>query len=207
MNVLAIVRAVRASVKRPDFRQIRFALTGAGQRDTFSLGNLEYTAKRLSTPFGCRTNQSTPFPQFKSEEPVMSFADNQQYQSTPWGQIAARAEPDERSRAYQEDLFAPHGRPCWCSPRWSLSICEPDIAATLAQTLMGNGRGGWLVVMLLFMGVAWLANYWAMSSTSVGMQYAGLGLYVAAQSIISRRCCSSLNCRNLADRMSFQRRE
>ena len=46
------------------------------------------------------------------------------------------------------------------------------------------GSGGWLVVLLLFTGVAWLANYWAMSSTSVGMQYAGLGLYVVAESII-----------------------
>ena len=50
--------------------------------------------------------------------------------------------------------------------------------------LANNGRGGWLIVMVAFMGVAWLANYWAMSSTSVGLQYAGLGLYVAVQSII-----------------------
>jgi FtsH-binding integral membrane protein len=61
---------------------------------------------------------------------------------------------------------------------------QTGIVETLAQMLMGNGNVGWLVVMIAFMGVAWLANYWAMSATSVGLQYAGLGLYVLAESII-----------------------
>lgn len=43
---------------------------------------------------------------------------------------------------------------------------------------------GWLVVLGLFMGVSWIANMWAMSSTSKAMQYAGLGLYVVAQAVI-----------------------
>ena len=42
----------------------------------------------------------------------------------------------------------------------------------------------WLLVLGLFMGVSWLADKWANSDTSRGMQYAGLGLYVCAESLI-----------------------
>jgi FtsH-binding integral membrane protein len=34
------------------------------------------------------------------------------------------------------------------------------------------------------MGVSWLANYWASSGASAGLQYLGLALFVVAQSII-----------------------
>lgn len=43
---------------------------------------------------------------------------------------------------------------------------------------------GWLVVLGLFMGVSWVANSWAHNTTSVGMQYMGLGLFIVAESII-----------------------
>jgi FtsH-binding integral membrane protein len=45
-------------------------------------------------------------------------------------------------------------------------------------------RAGWLVVLALFMGVGWVANAWAQSNTSRGVQYLGLGLYVVAEAII-----------------------
>jgi FtsH-binding integral membrane protein len=58
-------------------------------------------------------------------------------------------------------------------------------AETLAQIVGGmTGGYGWLIVLGLFMGASWLANYWANSSQSQPMQYAGLGLYVAAESLI-----------------------
>jgi FtsH-binding integral membrane protein len=41
-----------------------------------------------------------------------------------------------------------------------------------------------LLVMGLFIGAGYLAQYWARSRTSVAMQYAGLGLYVLAEVII-----------------------
>lgn len=41
-----------------------------------------------------------------------------------------------------------------------------------------------LVLIVAFIGVGWLANYWAMSDTSRGMQYLGLTLYVIAEVII-----------------------
>ena len=53
----------------------------------------------------------------------------------------------------------------------------------IVMTMMG-GRFSWLFVLGGFMVVSWLANKWAMSSTSMGMQYAGLGIYVVAEAII-----------------------
>lgn len=50
--------------------------------------------------------------------------------------------------------------------------------------LMMGGRMAWLVVLGAFMGISWLADKWARSDTSIGVQYAGLGLYVLAESII-----------------------
>lgn len=42
----------------------------------------------------------------------------------------------------------------------------------------------WLVVLGAFMVVSYVADRWARSSTSLGMQYAGLGLYVLAEALI-----------------------
>jgi FtsH-binding integral membrane protein len=53
----------------------------------------------------------------------------------------------------------------------------------LMQQLFAS-RYGWLVVLLAFMGVSWLANSWASSEVSRGMQYAGLALYVIAEGVI-----------------------
>ncbi len=46
------------------------------------------------------------------------------------------------------------------------------------------GRWSWLIVLGAFIGVSYIADYWARSSTSVGMQYLGLSVYVVAQAII-----------------------
>lgn len=53
----------------------------------------------------------------------------------------------------------------------------------IAGLMMGT-RISWLVVLGLFMAVSWIANSWATHPTSSGVQHAGLGLYVVAQSII-----------------------
>lgn len=50
--------------------------------------------------------------------------------------------------------------------------------------LMLGTRFSWLVVLGLFMGVGYVADRWARSDTSVGMQYLGLGLYVLAEAFI-----------------------
>jgi FtsH-binding integral membrane protein len=43
---------------------------------------------------------------------------------------------------------------------------------------------GWIGVLLAFMVASWVARTWAHSSTSLTMQYMGLGLYVLAEAII-----------------------
>ncbi len=53
----------------------------------------------------------------------------------------------------------------------------------VALGMMSSGIG-WLLVLAAFMGVSYLADTWARSNTSPGLQYAGLGLYVLAEAII-----------------------
>lgn len=42
----------------------------------------------------------------------------------------------------------------------------------------------WLIVMLAFIGISWIAESWARSTQSQGIQYLGLGLFVVAEAII-----------------------
>ena len=42
----------------------------------------------------------------------------------------------------------------------------------------------WLIILALFMGASYIAERWANSDTSRGMQYAGLGLFVIAEAMI-----------------------
>jgi FtsH-binding integral membrane protein len=51
-------------------------------------------------------------------------------------------------------------------------------------SLMTTGKYSWLVVLGAFIGVSYLADRWAMSSTSIGKQYAGLLLFTAAESLL-----------------------
>lgn len=55
---------------------------------------------------------------------------------------------------------------------------EPFILSML------GGRVSWFIVLMAFMAAGWVAQAWANSSTSRGLQYAGLGLYVVAEAII-----------------------
>jgi len=43
---------------------------------------------------------------------------------------------------------------------------------------------GWLIVLGSFIGISYLAEHWATSSTSITTQYWGLGLYVLAEAVI-----------------------
>jgi FtsH-binding integral membrane protein len=50
--------------------------------------------------------------------------------------------------------------------------------------LLVSSPYSWLVVLLAFMGVSYLAQTWAQSDASEGTQYLGLGLYVVAEALI-----------------------
>ena len=53
----------------------------------------------------------------------------------------------------------------------------------MARTMLG-GRFSWFIVLAAFLGVSWLANWWANSQTSRPLQYMGLALYIVAETII-----------------------
>jgi FtsH-binding integral membrane protein len=57
-------------------------------------------------------------------------------------------------------------------------------AYMMASLMFMGGSLGWLVVLGLFMGATYLATSWANSDTSKATQYAGLGLYILAESVI-----------------------
>ncbi|GHC63021.1 Bax inhibitor-1/YccA family protein [Roseibacillus persicicus] len=59
-----------------------------------------------------------------------------------------------------------------------------QIPAVVNLAFKMTGGMNWLIVLGAFMGVSWLANKWAHSSTSLSTQYLGLGLYVIAEAII-----------------------
>jgi len=54
----------------------------------------------------------------------------------------------------------------------------------IGDIVQGMGRISWLVIMLAFIGVGWLANMWANSDTSPVLQYLGLAVYTVAEAVI-----------------------
>ena len=50
--------------------------------------------------------------------------------------------------------------------------------------LLGATPYSWLIVIGAWMFISWIAQKWAHSTTSLGMQYAGLGLFVVAEALI-----------------------
>lgn len=64
-----------------------------------------------------------------------------------------------------------------------LRLVPEDTLLNVMTTLFGGGIQ-LLIMMVLFIGVSYLAQSWAMNSTSQGMQYAGLSLYVVIESVI-----------------------
>ncbi len=53
-------------------------------------------------------------------------------------------------------------------------------ASALAQKMTAS----WWLVIVLFIGVSWIADKWALSGASQGMQYLGLGLFVVAEAFV-----------------------
>lgn len=57
-------------------------------------------------------------------------------------------------------------------------------AYVFTDFVFSGSRMTWLLVLGVFMVITWLANSWAVSDTSKGLQYLGLVLYVIAEAII-----------------------
>ena len=63
-----------------------------------------------------------------------------------------------------------------------LTLVPDDVLFGLVS-MIGGGIG-WLIVLGAFMLVSWVAQSMARSTTSLPLQYAGLGLYVVAEAVI-----------------------
>lgn len=61
-----------------------------------------------------------------------------------------------------------------------VAIFSTPLAGTLATYLTRS----WLLTLALFIGASWIADRWARSDASRGLQYAGLGIYVVLQALI-----------------------
>jgi FtsH-binding integral membrane protein len=60
------------------------------------------------------------------------------------------------------------------------ALFASGLAAPIAMTLANS----WLIVFIAFIGVSFLANWWAMRDTSPALQYAGLGIFIVAEAVI-----------------------
>ena len=63
------------------------------------------------------------------------------------------------------------------------ALIRSPLAKPMIETMLGS-RLSWLLVLGAFMGASYIAQSWARNSTSQAMQYAGLGLYVVAETVI-----------------------
>lgn len=61
-----------------------------------------------------------------------------------------------------------------------VAIFSTPLAGTIASYLTQS----WLLTLALFIGASWIADRWARSEASRGLQYVGLGIYVALQALI-----------------------
>lgn len=97
--------------------------------------------------------------------------------------IAARAPADERASFIRRTYGHLAGAILAFTALEALLLQLPNVEQ-IVNAMMMSSRYSWLIVVGAFVGVSWLANAWAQSSTSRGLQYAGLALYVAAEAFI-----------------------
>ncbi len=98
------------------------------------------------------------------------------------GVVVAQAEPEARA-AFVRRTYA-HLAGAVLAFAAIEYLLVTSAAAPKLIALMVGGRLSWLVVLGLFMLVGWLADKWARSRVSKGMQYLGLALYVAAEAVL-----------------------
>ena len=61
---------------------------------------------------------------------------------------------------------------------------QTQLARDMVGKMLAGGQLGWLLVLGLFMAATYVANRWAHSEASPGLQYAGLALFTVAEAAI-----------------------
>ena len=100
-----------------------------------------------------------------------------------YGQAVAHASVDERASFIMKTYLHLVGA-IFAFVAFEAVIQVSGLGMKLMELAFLGGRFGWLVFLGLFMGVSWIADKWARSDTSPGMQYAGLALYTVAEAVI-----------------------
>ena len=105
---------------------------------------------------------------------------SQMHMSHP-GMVAAQADTDERLGFIRRTYLHLFGA-ILLFTLIEAALFTSGVADRIGPSLLGGS--GWIVVFVLFIGASWFANRWAMSGASPALQYAGLGVFIIAQSII-----------------------
>ena len=98
--------------------------------------------------------------------------------------VLASEAPIEARRAFIKRTYAHLAAAIFVFMGVEYLLINSSLSAKIMQTLGSWGRGGWLAVLLLFIGVGWIARRWASAGSSPGLQYLGLGVYVVAEAFI-----------------------
>jgi len=96
--------------------------------------------------------------------------------------LAAQAAPNERAQFIRK-TYSHLAAALLVFTGLTGVLLNSQFGVSLARAMAGTSLG-WILVMGLFLGASWIANRWARSETSIGMQYAGLGLYIVAEAVI-----------------------
>ncbi len=99
------------------------------------------------------------------------------------GIVAAEAAEEERS-AFIRRTYAHLALAIGVFAGIEALLLGPLLPKVMPLMAWMVGGWHWLIVLVAFMAVGYVANWWAMNSTSPGMAYAGLVLYVLAEAII-----------------------
>lgn len=102
--------------------------------------------------------------------------------NSTYGNSAADALPEERASFIRKTYLHLAGA-ILIFTLLEAYLITSGAGLALAQTMLG-GRWSWAIVLLSFMGISMLAQWWANSQTSKALQYAGLGLFIVAETII-----------------------
>lgn len=99
------------------------------------------------------------------------------------GSFSVASQPEQVRAAFIRRTYAHVAAALFIFTGVCAAIVNSPLAEPITRLMLGN-QFSWLIVLAAFMVVSWLANKWAMSDTSQGMQYLGLGVYVVAQALI-----------------------
>lgn len=108
----------------------------------------------------------------------MSYAMDEYYRET-----AAQAAPSARA-TFIKRTYLHVAAAVLAFMGIEVALVASGVAEQVVKDLFLAGRGGWLAILVLFMVGSYAAQYMARSGQSVGVQYAGLAMYVLLEVVI-----------------------